>query len=101
MQIQIFMIFAFSLIADVKGIFDNETWTAGEIDLGNGGDTMFYYLFNARNVSNREKLLLIWFNGGPGCSSSTGLFTENGPYMFQNKSKNLTYNEYSWNTDLI
>jgi cathepsin A (carboxypeptidase C) len=87
------------LAFQVYAIFHGEKWTTGDIDLGNGGDTIFYYLFSARNVTNRGKKLLIWFNGGPGCSSSTGLFTENGPYMFFNKSSKLSRNPYSWNTD--
>jgi len=89
------LLFAFG----VHAIFEGEKWTTGEIDLGNGGDTIFYYLFSARNQTNRGKKLLIWFNGGPGCSSSIGLFTENGPYMFYNKSSKLTFNPYSWNRD--
>lgn len=89
----------FFLALQVHGIFEGERWTTGEVDLGNNGDTIFYYLFSARKVANRGKKLLIWFNGGPGCSSSTGLFTENGPYMFFNKSSKLSYNPYSWNTE--
>ncbi|CAL5423951.1 unnamed protein product [Camellia sinensis] len=42
------------------------------------------------------KLLVIWLNGGPGCSSlGVGAFSKNGP--FRPSGKALVRNEYSWN----
>merc|ERR1719223_1445620 len=43
--------------------------------------------------------LLIWFNGGPGCSSMLGFMQEHGPYVMENNSTVFVENEYSWNTN--
>ena len=43
--------------------------------------------------------LILWMNGGPGCSSMTGFFYEHGPYTFQTSPMNLTSNPYAWNTN--
>ena len=43
-----------------------------------------------------EKPLVLWLNGGHGCSSLDGWEMENGP-MFLNKDGTYTINEYSWN----
>ncbi|KAL7206483.1 hypothetical protein ACSBR2_019240 [Camellia fascicularis] len=47
-----------------------------------------------------SKPLVIWLNGGPGCSSlGVGAFSENGP--FRPSGKALVRNEYSWNRGTI
>ncbi|KAI7978926.1 Serine carboxypeptidase-like 46 [Camellia lanceoleosa] len=46
--------------------------------------------------NSASKPLVIWLNGGPGCSSlEVGAFSENGP--FRPSGKALVRNEYSWN----
>jgi len=77
-------------------IFPNETWSSGLIDLGNGGDDIFYILYKSRNLSFRNERLIIWFQGGPGCSGFIANMMENGPYIF-NKSTKLARNPYAWN----
>lgn len=41
--------------------------------------------------------LLIWTNGGPGCSSLSGFINEHGPFLIPQGKSNLTKNLYSWN----
>ncbi|TNV79040.1 hypothetical protein FGO68_gene12523 [Halteria grandinella] len=43
--------------------------------------------------------VLLWFNGGPGCSSMLGWLSENGPYSIIDGQSNFTKNQYSWNKE--
>ncbi|KAK6124818.1 hypothetical protein DH2020_041434 [Rehmannia glutinosa] len=55
----------------------------------------FYYFVEAENEP-ASKPLVLWLNGGPGCSSiGAGAFSEHGP--FQPSGNVLVKNNYSWN----
>ncbi|KAH7516801.1 serine carboxypeptidase-like 45 [Ziziphus jujuba] len=56
---------------------------------------LFYYFAEAE-IDPASKPLVLWLNGGPGCSSlGVGAFTENGP--FRPSGEILVRNEHSWN----
>ncbi|GFP84997.1 serine carboxypeptidase-like 45 [Phtheirospermum japonicum] len=55
----------------------------------------FYYFVEAEN-DPASKPIVLWLNGGPGCSSvGVGAFTENGP--FHPSGNVLVKNDHSWN----
>ncbi|KAL6294150.1 hypothetical protein ACE6H2_002292 [Prunus campanulata] len=56
---------------------------------------LFYYFAEAE-IDPASKPLVLWLNGGPGCSSlGVGAFSENGP--FRPSGEVLVRNEHSWN----
>ncbi|KAJ6482920.1 carboxypeptidase C [Mycena vitilis] len=56
---------------------------------------LFFWFFESRNKPSSDPLVL-WINGGPGCSSSTGLLFELGPCSIANEGQNTTFNKHSW-----
>ena len=58
----------------------------------------FHYIFFESQRDPENDPLLLWLNGGPGCSSLIGMVYENGPFVFkQAGSSKLEINEYAWN----
>ncbi|XP_038904506.1 serine carboxypeptidase-like 45 [Benincasa hispida] len=56
---------------------------------------LFYYFVEA-HTDPSSKPLLLWLDGGPGCSSlGVGAFVEHGP--FRPKGDVLIHNHFSWN----
>ena len=68
---------------------------SGYLPTGSRGTHLFYWYHEA--VTNAaDKPLILWLNGGPGCSSLGGMFTELGPFVVQ-MNGSVTLNPYSWN----
>ncbi|XP_054799488.1 serine carboxypeptidase 1-like [Prosopis cineraria] len=61
------------------------------------GRALFYY-FVESPYNPSAKPLVLWLNGGPGCSSlGYGAMQELGPFRVNSNGKTLFLNEYSWN----
>ncbi|ONK68947.1 uncharacterized protein A4U43_C05F17700 [Asparagus officinalis] len=61
------------------------------------GRALFYWFFEAAE-DPASKPLVLWLNGGPGCSSiGYGLAEEVGPFHVKPDGKSLYLNPYSWN----
>lgn len=56
-----------------------------------------HYLFVESQRNPATDPVLLWMNGGPGCSSLLGFTDEHGPLVFEEGTTNLVINEYSWN----
>ncbi|CAF2049617.1 unnamed protein product [Brassica napus] len=62
------------------------------------GRSLFYWLTESSS-SPHTKPLLLWLNGGPGCSSiAYGATEEIGPFRI-NRGSNLYLNSFSWNIE--
>jgi carboxypeptidase C (cathepsin A) len=77
---------------------------AGLLPASSSGDKYLFYWFfypDPTNYTGKDEdvPLLLWMNGGPGCSSMDGLFLEHGPLEFRLDANNhwiLTSRNSSW-----
>ncbi|KAM9859633.1 lysosomal protective protein isoform 2-T2 [Aulostomus maculatus] len=60
------------------------------------GKHLHYWFVESQKTPSSDPVVL-WLNGGPGCSSLDGLLTEHGPFLVQDDGVTLQYNPYSWN----
>ncbi|RPD64649.1 alpha/beta-hydrolase [Lentinus tigrinus ALCF2SS1-6] len=56
---------------------------------------LFFWFFEARQNPESAPLMM-WLNGGPGCSSTTGMLFENGPCTIVDPNTTVP-NPHSWN----
>ncbi|KAG9554964.1 alpha/beta-hydrolase, partial [Aureobasidium melanogenum] len=57
---------------------------------------LYFWFFPSDNAHASDEIL-IWLNGGPGCSSLEGLLQENGPFLWQYGTYAPVKNNYNWN----
>ncbi|KAE8882399.1 hypothetical protein PF005_g7956 [Phytophthora fragariae] len=67
---------------------------SGHLEL-EGKEKLFYWYTESQSDPENDPVVL-WLNGGPGCSSLGGLFTENGPFVVRD-DLSIKVNRYSWN----
>ncbi|KAJ8622730.1 hypothetical protein MRB53_031259 [Persea americana] len=64
------------------------------------GRALFYYFVEAVGSNHSSKPLLLWLNGGPGCSSfGYGAMEELGPFRVKSDGKTLFRNPFAWNNE--
>ncbi|CAI2357252.1 unnamed protein product [Caenorhabditis sp. 36 PRJEB53466] len=85
------------LVTDLPGLTftPNFKQYSGFLD-GSQGNHLHYWLVEAQSNPITAPLVL-WLNGGPGCSSLLGLLTENGPFRVNSDGATVIENVNSWN----
>lgn len=68
---------------------------SGYLTVSENGRHLFYWFVESQGDAATDPVVL-WTNGGPGCSGFLGLGTEHGPFLFH-KNETLTANPHSWN----
>jgi len=63
-----------------------------------GPNVSLHYVFFQSQRSPQTDPLVLWLNGGPGCSSMLGFLYEHGPFVFPDGETTFQWNNYSWNT---
>uniref|UniRef100_A0A8R1HG06 Carboxypeptidase n=1 Tax=Caenorhabditis japonica TaxID=281687 RepID=A0A8R1HG06_CAEJA len=60
-------------------------------------DKNFHYWLTESSRDAAKDPLVLWLNGGPGCSSLDGLIEELGPFHVKDYGQSVYYNENTWN----
>lgn len=81
----------------ILGVDTVNQWT-GYFDINEDDKHLFFWFFESRNDPANDPVIL-WLNGGPGCSSMTGLFFELGPSSINGTTLTPVNNPYSWNSN--
>ncbi|PHH90205.1 hypothetical protein CDD83_4249 [Cordyceps sp. RAO-2017] len=80
--------------------FDLGESYAGQLPISNKTDEkskLYFWFFPTANEEHKEdKEVVIWLNGGPGCSSLLGFLQENGPAMWSAGRATPVQNPWSW-----
>nr|CAD1833575.1 unnamed protein product [Ananas comosus var. bracteatus] len=68
------------------------------VDAQHGRALFYYFAEAARSADPSSRPLLLWLNGGPGCSSiGFGAMEELGPFRVMSDGKTLYRNPFAWN----
>ncbi|XP_027928664.1 serine carboxypeptidase-like 45 isoform X1 [Vigna unguiculata] len=72
---------------------------SGHITVDDQNQRALFYYFTEAEEDPASKPLVLWLNGGPGCSSiGVGAFGEHGPFRPSDNNV-LEKNDYSWNKE--
>lgn len=72
-------------------------WYSGYLNV-NSEKALFYVFIQSEQspTSPETDPVVVWFNGGPGCSSLLALFQEHGPFVFDDGETVIKPNPYPW-----
>ncbi|CAK9876890.1 unnamed protein product [Sphagnum jensenii] len=74
----------------------NFTQYAGYVTVRAGRELFYFFVESPQDAASKP--LILWLNGGPGCSSlAFGFSEEIGPYRIYPNASSLYLNPYAWN----
>ena len=87
-------------VTALPGLTQTPCWKheSGYLPVSDGKQLFFWY--HEATTDPSSKPWMLWLNGGPGCSSLGGMFTELGPFVVDARPStkpSITFNPYAWN----
>ena len=80
------------------GTFENYGMFSGYLDIADTTKKIHYLFVESANDPATDPLV-IWFNGGPGCSSMLGFMQENGPFRMDSGTGEIHASADGWNRE--
>ena len=71
---------------------------SGYLPIGTTAKKLHYVAALSQNDPATDPVI-VWFNGGPGCSSMLGWAQEHGPYVMEDGTDSFVHNDYAWNME--
>jgi carboxypeptidase C (cathepsin A) len=71
-------------------------WYSGYLKTTSAQRSLHYVYIESKSKPSTDPVL-VWFNGGPGCSSMLGLIQEHGPCVIEDFTDKVVDNPYPWN----
>lgn len=84
------------LVGELPGYPYKGKMFSGYLNLSNPKKKLHYLFLESQNNPSSDPVLL-WLNGGPGCSSLLGWAQEHGPAVFKEMSAEFELNDFAWN----
>ena len=72
--------FYFVVLITAQSPFASEQYATGYMPINRGNLQLFYWLFQHRDNSTIDAPLILWMQGGPGCSDITNALIDMGPF---------------------
>ena len=69
---------------------------SGYLGTADKNRNLHYVFVESQNNPEKDPLVL-WLNGGPGCSSLLGFIQEHGPVVIPDYTRDLVLNQFAWN----
>jgi carboxypeptidase C (cathepsin A) len=90
------------LLPGYPATFNNRAY-GGYLDTSSPTRSLHYIFMEANAGTKNTAPVVLWLNGGPGCTSMLGFLQEISPYVLSenqtyNAGDDLTYNPHNWLT---
>lgn len=84
----------------VTNLFESDLYSnsiySGYLDTKDANRKLHYLFLPSQGDPSNDPVVL-WLNGGPGCSSLLGFIQEHGPVVVPDFTRDLIRNKFSWN----